>query len=39
MAVNNTHFGAEDIARKLAGKKSVYFTKVRCNYFSPIIDF
>ena len=25
MAVNNTHFGAEDIARKLAGKKSVYF--------------
>lgn len=25
MAVNNTHYGAEDIARKLSGKKSVYF--------------
>ena len=25
MAVNNTHFGAEDIARKLSGKKSIYF--------------
>ena len=25
MAVNNTHFGAEEIARKLVGKKAVYF--------------
>ncbi len=25
MAVQNTHFGAEEIARKLANKKSVYF--------------
>lgn len=25
MAINNTHFGAEEIARKLSGKKSVYF--------------
>ena len=25
MAVKNTHFGAEDIARKLHGKKAVYF--------------
>ncbi len=25
MAVNNTHFGAEEIARKLSGKKAIYF--------------
>ncbi len=25
MAVNNTHFGAEDIARRLSDKKSIYF--------------